>query len=518
VPDTHEPVLVYNRVALNRRRTRWLIGSFALALLPAVTGFAVWVMPWVSLLGGAIAYAVYGQALGAKLQALEAQLEANWPAQGPLTLKDLPFPILLLQGGLLLVALAGVLLVFCAATAFLINRYGSRMVLRSARAQPVDRRREPDLVRVIENLCIGAGLPVPRIYLVESAAANAFATGRDPQHASLVVTRGLLTLLNQRELEGVIAHELSHIGNHDIRLTTALAALVSVTTTPVRIVAGLFRLAFRLHWTAGMFVAWITVPIGALFLYLCVAFISISREPNFDEVVPSFVWWWGLHAMAAPIYAVFIAPVLGLLIRQAVSREREFLADADAALLTRDPEGLALALVKIGAAGDQPLRAGEGSVHLYFVDPLSEAGSWLHALFPSHPPLAERIALLARMGSGIEPSALEAAVAAATRIRQAEASRLEAVAPASVVRPAPVPTHTPSATGRSDGNDRSNDARTPLYEKPDGWSRVLARLSPDAAITPLAREGNFVRVATEANGIGYVSSTAPLRAIRGFCV
>jgi heat shock protein HtpX len=124
------------------------------------------------------------------------------------------------------------------------------MVLRLARARPVSPDQEPDLIRTVENLCIGAGLPA--IYVVESKAPNAFATGRDAQHASLVVTRGLLTLLNHRELQGVIAHELSHIGNNDIRLSTLLAALVGTMTMPFRICTAPIRSAFAVHWGLGL--------------------------------------------------------------------------------------------------------------------------------------------------------------------------------------------------------------------------------------------------------------------------
>lgn len=117
--------------------------------------------------------------------------------------------------------------------------------------------------------------------------------------------------------------------------------------------------------------------------------------------IPTFIRWWGIHAMLAPLYAVVVAPLLGLVIRQCVSRQREFLADADAALLTRDPAGLANALIKIGRARGERLAVGEGSVHLYFVDPEGE-DTFLHRLFPSHPPLQQRIALLARMAQGVE--------------------------------------------------------------------------------------------------------------------
>jgi Zn-dependent protease with chaperone function len=129
------------------------------------------------------------------------------------------------------------------------------------------------------------------------------------------------------------------------------------------------------------------------------------------------MWWWAAHATLVPVYALCVAPVVALFVRQAVSRQREFLADADAVRLTRDPEGLALALVKIGAARGEPLRVGEGSVHLYIVDPTGSR-SLLHRVFPSHPRLEDRIELLAKMGSGMPQASLDAAVAAGRQLRQ----------------------------------------------------------------------------------------------------
>jgi peptidase M48-like protein len=236
------------------------------------------------------------------------------------------------------------------------------------------------------------------------------------------------------------------------------------------------------------------------------------------------------------LYAVFVAPVIALLIRQGVSRQREFLADADAALLTRDPEGLALALVKIGAAGGQRLKVGEGCVHLYFVDPSQAAaripawqtwldGSLLHRFFPSHPPLGERIELLARIGSGIAPEALEAALQAGAIAREARRERVDAHAPGPGPQPDAVPSFSVAETsGGTVGtaptvvapspDEASGPTLTPLYERPDGWSRVLARLPHDAALTAIASEGNFVRVTTRENLLGYVARSAPLSALR----
>ena len=515
--DTHEPVLAYNRIEINRRKTRWLMASFAVALLPVLSACVVWVMPWVSMIGVAIAHAMFGPALDHRIRAMQVEMDASRPAEGPVGLMDLPVSALMVMGGLLLAALVIVLLVFSGFMALLISRYGSRMVLRMAHARPIDRAEEPDLFRVVENLCIGAGLPVPGVHLVESPAPNAFATGRDPQHAALVVTRGLLTLLDRRELEGVVAHELSHIGNHDIRLTTTLAALVTMASLPFRMLEGLFRAAFRTHWLAGAIVSWMAFLFVLPIVHVFAALVSLSDE-DISRVMPPFMWWWTLHALAGPAYALFVAPVVALLIRQAVSRQREFLADADAALLTRDPEGLALALVKIGAARGQRLRVGEGSVHLYFVDPADETGSLLHTLFPSHPPLGERIELLARMGSGIAPSALEAAIEAVATIPQAEPQSVEV--PAAVPTTPPELAHSPTENEDADRLiENASAARpvreyswTPLYEKPDGWSRVLAQLPLDTPVNVTGTEGNFIRVTTAHNLSGYVSSASPLAA------
>ena len=500
--DIREPVLAYNRIRINERRTRWLIASFSLAVLPVLTAAAVFVMPWVSMIGHAIAFAIYGQALSGKLDALQSQITASRPADGPARLLDLPVPVLLLLGGLLLTAFIIVLLMFFGLTARFISRYGARMVLRMAQARPASAQDAPVLFSAIENLCIGAGLPIPRVHVVESAAPNAFATGRDPEHASLVVTRGLLTLLDRRELEGVVAHELSHIGNHDIRLTTTLAAFVATASLPFRMVEGLFRAAFRIHWIAGAFVSWMAFLFGISLVHVAFGLATLARDEEFSRVMSRFVWWWTLHGVAAPLYALFVAPVVALLIRQTVSRQREFLADADAALLTRDPEGLALALVKIGASRGERLRVSEGLVHLYFVDPTEERGSLLHDVFPSHPTLRARIELLGRMGSGIPPSALDAAIEAGAATRPIEPDANTSAPPIVDVPAGPVPPST--------SEEAAVRRLTPLYENADGWSRVLTQLPPDAALTVTGTEGNFIRVTTADNVCGYVSRLSPL--------
>src|SRR5262245_48863153 len=196
----------------------------------------------------------------ARLLSIDAELQAAQKSNGLLQLRDLPESFVWLTGGFLLVAFTFVAIGFAAITVFLIWRYGTRMLLRAAHAKPVGIGEETALIRLVENLCIGAGLPMPRVYVVESPAPNAFATGRDPQTASLVVTRGLLTLLDRRELQGVIAHELSHIGNHDTRLSTTLAALVTTLCLPIRIVTAPFRFAFKQVWGVRLLAIAFLIP------------------------------------------------------------------------------------------------------------------------------------------------------------------------------------------------------------------------------------------------------------------
>jgi heat shock protein HtpX len=436
---------------------------------------------------------------------------------GVVRLQEMPASVLWLTGGLLAAALAVVAVGCAAVIGFLVLRYGARMLLRAAHARPVDAGEEPDLERVVENLCIGAGLPMPRLHLVESPSPNAFATGSDPQRASLVVTRGLLTLVDRRELQGVIAHELSHIGNEDTRLTALLAAVVGMTSLPWRIGLAPLRYAFKGSPAAGVLFTGFALSFGWIVLSGVWMSASYLMSEEVSAELPPFMWWWAAHAMLAPAYALFVAPVVALLIRQRISRQREFLADADAVSLTRDPEGLALALAKIGAAGDDRLRVGEGSVHLYIVDPRGTR-SLLHRIFPSHPPLKDRIELLARMGSGIPKAALDAAIEAGRRSRLAVPVQAE---PAKAAEPDQAAASPAVDSGRGAIRPQALAQQgsppgpaIPLYERPDGWSKVLAELDENAALTLLGSDGGFIRVVTADNIRGYVSSSARLAALR----
>jgi len=240
--------------------------------------------------------------------------------------------------------------------------YSDKIVLAITRAKLIERQDNPELYRLVENLCITAGLPLPKIYIIEEAQPNAFATGRDKNHAILAVTRGLLEKLERSELEGVIAHELSHIGNKDMLLQTIVVILVGV-------VAMLSNFFFRISFWGG-------------------ARRRDSREESRGTILAIF-----------GILAAILAPIAATLIQLAISRKREFLADASGALLTRYPEGLARALEKISADPNSLKVANNATSHLYIASPFrgKEKTSWLYRLFMTHPPVEERIAALREM-------------------------------------------------------------------------------------------------------------------------
>jgi heat shock protein HtpX len=260
--------------------------------------------------------------------------------------------------------IAGIVALILAGLFVTISYYSaSSLVLSISRAKEVKHDENPDLYHIVENLCIGSGLPMPKIYIIEDTAPNAFATGRDPQHATVVVTSGLLQKLDKLELEGVIAHELSHIGNYDIRLMTLVVVLVGL------------------------------VALLADFMLLFTWF-GAGRRPSNRGRGEGMA---GAIILVAAVTAAILAPLAARLIKLAISRSREYLADASAALLTRYPEGLARALEKI-AADTEPLEvANKATAHLYIVNPLKGHESWANNLFSTHPPIEERIRRLRAM-------------------------------------------------------------------------------------------------------------------------
>lgn len=246
----------------------------------------------------------------------------------------------------------------------LFTYFGStRVVLSISGAREVTKDEEWEYVRRVENLCIGAGLPMPRTWVLEDSATNAFATGRDPEHAHVVVTRGLLNKLEPAELEGVLAHELSHIGNEDIRVMTVVVVLVGV-------VALLSDLALRFTW------------VGAG-----------SRRSNRGKGGGGV----GAILLLLALLAAVLAPLVAQLIRFAVSRRREYLADASGALLCRNPDALARALEKIRDDSEPLEAANKATAHLYISDPLKAHSSAMNRLFSTHPDINDRIRLLRSM-------------------------------------------------------------------------------------------------------------------------
>jgi heat shock protein HtpX len=236
-------------------------------------------------------------------------------------------------------------------------------VLSISGGHKVTIRQEPELYRIVENLSIGSGLPMPTVWVIEDSAPNAFAAGRDPERAHVAVTRGLLDKLEKRELEAVMAHEMSHIGNYDIRIMTTAAVVVGL-------MALLADVMLRFTWYGAG-----------------------GRRSNRGKG-GGYV---ALAILAVAIFFIVLSPFIASALRFAVSRQREFLADASGALLCRNPDALADALEKI-AADPEPLEvANKATAHLYIENPLKEHKSFLNGLFATHPPVGERIKLLRAM-------------------------------------------------------------------------------------------------------------------------
>ncbi|MDD2257802.1 MAG: M48 family metalloprotease [Patescibacteria group bacterium] len=257
--------------------------------------------------------------------------------------------------------------IFSVVSSFISYWWSDKIILQMAKARPIDRNNGKEIYRLVENLCIAAGLPIPKIYLIEDSSPNAFATGRNPKHSAIALTSGLLASLEKSELEGVIAHELSHIGNRDILISTVATVLVGA-------IAILSDLAFR-----SMF--W-----------------SNRRSDNDNNGGNA-----AIIKLLIFLVLMILAPLSAKLLSLAISRRREFLADSTAALLTRYPEGLARALEKISSVPQNMKGANAATAHMYIVAPLQpdkkkDKSSVFKKLFMTHPPIAERVARLREAG------------------------------------------------------------------------------------------------------------------------
>ncbi len=238
---------------------------------------------------------------------------------------------------------------------------GDSMILGISGAKPIEKADDPQLFNVVEEMAIAAGVPMPRVYLIHDSAPNAFATGRDPEHASVAITTGLRTKLNREELQGVIAHEMAHVRNYDIRLMMLLAILIG------------------------------SIVMLADFFWRIMLYSRGGRRSNRRDDGKG---GGGLIVVIVIILAIvlaMVAPILAQLLQLAVSRQREYLADASAVEFTRNPLGLASALRKIDADPDVLETANRGTAHLFIANPIKKFEARANSMFASHPPIKDRI-------------------------------------------------------------------------------------------------------------------------------
>ena len=260
---------------------------------------------------------------------------------------------------------AGIALIIAGLMSFGGYYYSDKIVLKISGARPADRKRDFIFYTVVENLSIASGLPKPKLYVIDDSAPNAFATGRDPKHAVVCATTGLLSKLNRTELEGVLAHELSHVRNYDIRLMSVVAVLVGMVAL-----------------------------LGDFFLRM--SFYGRRRDSSRKT------GQLGVVILVLGILFAILSPIIAKLIQLAISRRREFLADASAIFITRQPQGLISALQKI-SKDTEPLEvANKATAHLYIINPFkgkksNPAIGWFAGLFNTHPPISERIKTLKNM-------------------------------------------------------------------------------------------------------------------------
>lgn len=255
----------------------------------------------------------------------------------------------------------GIALIVSGISSFISYYYSDKIILGIAGARPADRKSDFDFYTVAENIAIGQGLPKPKLYVIDDPSPNAFATGRDPEHAAVCATTGLLSKLDRTELEGVVAHEMTHVKNLDIRLMSVVAVMIGL----VALLADWFNRS--IFWG--------------------------RRRDNSEDRAGSIFMILGI------VFAI-LSPIVGTLIQLAISRRREYMADAGSVEITRQPQGLISALKKI-SLDPEPLRnANRATAHLYISNPYKKkgrSGSWLTNLFNTHPPIADRIKALEAM-------------------------------------------------------------------------------------------------------------------------
>ena len=462
--------LPYNRVAENKRRARALMAAFVLISLPAAAFLAMYLTFFFAVLAG-MTLGVFsaGGALGGD----------DWGAWA--------------------VVIIGLAVLLSLLTPVLVLWRATYLVLRLSGAHALTGDEQPGLRRTVENLCIGSGFPQPSLYVIDAGAANAFSTGLSPESSSLVVTTGLLELLDRRELEGVVAHELMQIGNYDTRVSTVLAAGIAFLRLPFTVVVAVFRFLFRVHWAVGGFALLylglpmlISIPLG-----FAAGIALLDEEPVQGAVL--------LITMSIPMYALVVAPLLAEVIRAGVSRQQQFLADADGVLLARSAEPLATALVKMDAGGMAGLGAARSTAHLWTVDPLPEKPWWERFWPDYHPPVEERVEMLARMGGGIPASAIESAASAGDTFR----ANQETAPSAAGASPRPPGGISPDRAAVPSAY-RLMAVGTVVYAAPDAHGAELEKLAKGALVVVHETVGEYLHVITPRDHVGYIKKVTPM--------
>jgi len=483
-----QPVLVYDRIAQNQRKSIFLVIIAILAIVPFVGGLSY----------GAAEYTIarFGHHVMSKAE--EQRIYQLMTTREPGALRDeydsemdreLKQEFAKLQQAredndqlrwkvttVFALAVLGVLgLLFWSLASSPVSS-----VLAMCGARPSGPP-EAEARRLLENLAIGAGLPTPKLYVIDSPLPNAFAAGMDPSRSVVAVTQGLLTLLDHRELEGVLAHEISHIGNRDTRLNTVVTSIALFLRLPY-----LLRQKYlREQRAAGG--DWNPIP-------------SRFRAPYTIVMLPIF------------LYVFFVAPLVAAVIRAAISRSREYLADADAALLTRYPEGLLRALAKVGGCGSANSGANSVIAHLYFSDPARQGGLMsllTGSLLATHPPIEHRIKRLMEFNGGVPISLLEEAA----RTGKAFAKNHPALTQLGMADTSGHDELGAFTSGSPMGRVFRILSASPIYDEPDMKSRVVARASAGDLLVVFDDPGKFRQVLTHDSTFGYMPNTIKMKRV-----
>lgn len=491
-----EPVLVYTRIAQNRRKTIMLVAIAILSIVPFIGGIAFGAAEYVVTQFGHSMHLSDSEKANLKFAMVQQRLaaansDANSSADVDEATRHLQAELDAVKSrhrdeiaandklrwqlmALFAAALSMVLgLLFWG---FMSSPTSKVLAMCGARPSGAE---ENEARRLLENLAIGAGLPVPKLYVIDSPVPNAFAAGIDPEHAVIAVTSGLLGLMDHRELEGVLAHEMSHIGNRDTRLNTVVTSIALFLRLP-------YLMRKRSKQQSGA--NWGPVKKRMRLPYLA--------------LLPVY------------IYVFFIAPVLAAIIRAAISRGREYLADADAALLTRYPEGLLRALAKIRGAGSDVGGTNTVISHLYFAD--STTASGLMGLFTgnllaTHPPIEARINRLMEFGGRVPVSVLEAAAKAGVDFkRDHPALSTGGSGLAAAVHQDELAVFT---KGNPLGRVHRVLSATKIYDRPDPKSAPVANVPAGALVVVFDDPGKYRQVLTHDQTFGYMPRTIKIQQV-----